>query len=136
MGLFEEDLEDSWFELESDPENALIDEMICSCETDDIEELITELREELELDPDDFSYFEESVRRRVSADGSVSKVKSKRVRSRNATRTTGMSKSELRRRAKKAARTRKRSGQKTKAANKKRAKAMKKRKQRGIQQGT
>lgn len=72
----------------------------------------------------------ESLKKRVSSDGSVRKTRSKQQRSKRATKTTGMSKAALRRRGRKAARTRTRGSQKD--AKRKRSKSMRIRKRMGL----
>lgn len=74
----------------------------------------------------------EALVKRVSSDGTVRKTLNRSIRKRRASLTTGMSKSALRIRGRKAARTRKRSAGTVRRAIKKRRKAMRKRKQFGI----
>ena len=74
----------------------------------------------------------EALVKRVSSDGSVRKTLNRAIRKRRSTLTTGMSKANLKLRARKAARTRKRSPGVVRKAIRKRRKAMRKRKQMGI----
>lgn len=96
------------------------------------EEELFELREELNLSEEELDEILESTRRTVNSQGMVRKVKSRQMRSRRAVSTTGMSKTELKRRAKKAARTRKRNPSGLRKAMKKRNKAMRKRRMMNI----
>ena len=123
-------------ELFEDWDYTLVDDLIDLCESEDVDDMLDEIQRELDLTDDEIDALEESVRRQVSADGSVKKIKSRAHRKARATKTTGMSIAALKRRAKKAARTRSRSGSGVRKANRKRAKAMKRRKQRGLKSGS
>lgn len=105
-------------------------DLLCLLELD--QEEAEELREELGLTVDEYCELLENTVRRVSSTGKVSRVATRKRRSRNATRTTGMSKSDRKRRARKAARTKKRSPGSMKRAVRKRKKALRKRKSLGI----
>lgn len=74
----------------------------------------------------------EALVKRVSSDGTVRKTLSRKIRKRRATLTTGISKADLKLRARKAARTRKRSPGVVRKSIRKRRKAMRRRKQMGI----
>ena len=80
----------------------------------------------------DESIVNEALVKRVSSTGDVRKILNKAIRSRRASLTTGLSKAELKLRARKAARTRKRTPGVVRKAIRKRRKAMRKRKQMGI----
>lgn len=80
----------------------------------------------------DESIINEALVKRVSSTGDVRKILNKAIRSRRASLTTGLSKAELKLRARKAARTRKRTPGVVRKAIRKRRKAMRKRKQMGI----
>lgn len=94
----------------------------------DMESLAEDLGESLE----EATEFFESIKRSVSSSGKITRRKSKAYRSRRATLTTGMSKSKLKQRARKAAKTKKRSPSSMKKAIKKRNKALKIRKRIGL----
>lgn len=74
----------------------------------------------------------EFIVKRVSSKGEVTRVKDKETRKRQATQTTGLSKSARRQIARKAAKTRKANPSKVHRANKIRKKTMKKRKMLGL----
>ena len=74
----------------------------------------------------------EALVRRVNSQGKITRVKSRAVRSRRATLTTGMSRAALKRRARKAARTKKRNPSSMRKALRKRKKALRRRRQFGI----
>lgn len=98
---------------------------------DSIDDLVNESGWFADLLSEELQDIDEAYKKRVSSTGKVTRVQSKKIRSRRATRTTGMSRSSLKRRAKKAAKTRKRDVGGTKRAVKKRKKAMRKRRQIG-----
>lgn len=79
---------------------------------------------------------DETRRRRVSAKGTVTRIRSREIRRRTAQKTTGMTRSALKRRARKAARTRRRNPGGQRRALRKRRRAMRRRKQMGIKSGT
>lgn len=129
---FDELIENEMDSLES-IDDYLDDFMLESFSDEEIEEI----REELgidsdQLDENDLERIEEQLRRRVTSTGNISRVQSRKVRSRRATATTGLSKSALRLRARKAAKTKKRKPGDTKKALRKRARALRKRKQLGL----
>lgn len=74
----------------------------------------------------------EALVKRVSSDGTIRKTLSRKIRKRRATLTTGISKADLKLRARRAARTRKRSPGVVRKSIRKRRKAMRRRKQMGI----
>ena len=90
------------------------------------------MKEELALTDDEYQELTEALVRRVSADGSVRKIKTRAVRQRQAGLTTGMNKSQRKLRARKAARTRKKNPAILKGALRKRKKALRRRKQMGF----
>lgn len=90
------------------------------------------MRIELELTEEDMEEIKESYVRRVTSDGTISKIKNRTTRKMQAGRTTGMSKAARSLRARKAARTRKANPASIKLANRRRTKAMRRRKQMGI----
>lgn len=118
-------------EAETDLEDQ-IDESVCDLIEDTYEDDAAALAEDFEMSLDDAKLFLEALKKRVSADGTITKVRSKEFRSRHATKTTGMSKIALKRRAKKSARSKKQSAKSVRMAVKKRAKAMRKRKSMGV----
>lgn len=99
---------------------------------DSIDDLVNESGWFADLLSEELQDIDEAYKKRVSSTGKVSRVRSKKTRSRRATRTTGMSKTALKRRAKKAAKTRRRDVGGTKKATKKRKKAMRRRRQLGV----
>jgi len=105
-------------------EDYLYEFYLASCDESELDEL----KEELGLTDEEFKqHLDEAMTKHVSSKGKVTRTRSRKQRSRSATRTTGMSKSELRRRAKKAARTRRKNPASLKKAIRKRQKAMKRR---------
>lgn len=97
------------------------------------DEELKEWAEERGMSPEDLdAYLDETLVKHVSYRGDVSKTRTLKQRRRSASRTTGLSRAQLKRRARKAAKTRKRNPAAQKKAVKKRKKAMKKRKQRGL----
>lgn len=128
----------------------VLDENVSLHEAD--EELASELDEEYgddfsELIESESGWFEdllmeevadldENQRRRVTSKGSVSRIKSRKVRRRTAQKTTGMTRSALKRRARKSARSKKRNPGGQRRALRKRGKAMRKRRQMGIKRGS
>ena len=81
---------------------------------------------------DDSEIILEALVKRVSSDGTIRKTLSRKIRNRRATLTTGMSRANLKLRARKSARTRKRSPGVVRKGLRKRRKAMRRRKQMGI----
>lgn len=81
---------------------------------------------------DDSEELMEALVKRVRSDGTVRKTLNRAILKRRASLTTGISKADLRIRARKAARTRKRSPGVVRNAIRKRRKAMRRRKQMGI----
>lgn len=114
-------------------ESSYVDEMAFMELT---EEERIEILEELDIDPSELNdiveRIEESLKRRVSSKGQVSKVRSRDIRRRRATATTGMSRTQLKRRARRAAITRKRNPGAVRKAVRKRKRAMRRRKQLNI----
>ncbi len=109
-----------------------VQEALSEAYGDDISDLVSESGWFEELLVAECEQLEEQLKRRVSSSGKVSRVRSRQVRSRQAVRTTGMSKTALKRRARKAARTRRRDVGATRRAVKKRKKAMRRRRQLGV----
>ena len=95
------------------------------------EEDIAELTEALELDEEEVALLEQIVKR-VNAAGQIRKTLSRKIRSRRASMTTGISKSRLKLRARKSARTKKKNPMIQRKALRKRKKALRKRKQYGL----
>ena len=77
----------------------------------------------------------EAMTRHINAAGTITKKKSRAIRSRRAVSTTGMSKTALKLRARKAARSKKRNPAGLKMAKRRRAKAMRRRKSMGLDKG-
>jgi len=130
-----EDLIESHDVLFDDIDSYIDDFILENIEDEELLEIIDELGINLEegdiesIDDDDFDRLQEELRRRVTARGDVSRVKSRKVRARRANQTTGISKSARRKRARKAARTRRRNPGTVRKAIKKRNRALRKRKQ-------
>lgn len=78
---------------------------------------------------------EEAIVKRVSFDGKISRMKDRKTRMRQAFQTTGLSKAERRRIARKSARTLRQRPGIVKKKNRKRGRAMKRRKSMGIKDG-
>lgn len=93
------------------------------------DEELSELREELGIDVAEMDGILEATVKRVNSRGQISRTKDRKTRKRQASRTTGLSKTQRKQRARKAARTKKRSPGKLKKAVKKRNRAMKRRRQ-------
>jgi hypothetical protein len=127
MNVFENMLEEEYDKLFEDDEEIL--DLLEDTYDEDEWPLI---KEDLELTDEDYEAITEALRKRVSSTGVVTKVKSKAVRARRATFTTGMTKTELKMRARKSAKTRKRDVSGAKISIKKRRKALRRRKQMGI----
>lgn len=109
------------------------EEMLCNealLSLDDAE--LLEIQEELDISDDEMDEIMEATQRAVNSSGAVRRVKSRAARSRSAGQTTGLSKTERKRRAIKAARTKKRNPAGLRKAMKKRNKAIKKRKMMNI----
>lgn len=98
----------------------------------DDSEYIDTLMEALGDDYDSQEALMEALVKRVNSIGNVTKMLSKKIRTRRASLTTGMSKAKLKLRGRKAARTRKRSPGTVRKAIRKRRKAMRRRKAMGI----
>tara|TARA_B100000700_G_C14991390_1_gene831522 strand:- start:1097 stop:1483 length:387 start_codon:yes stop_codon:yes gene_type:complete len=96
------------------------------------EEDIKAIKEDLGWSDEEFEEVMEDLKKRVSSTGKVKKVRSRKVRSRRAAMTTGLSKAALKRRARKSAKARKRNPSGQKRALRKRKKALRLRKQRGL----
>ena len=131
---FEEVLKEEYEELDFLSEENEIVDAECFFLLDESE--LLELQEEMGYTDEEMDILkntlEENLRRRVNSAGKVSKVRSRQVRSRRAVQTTGMSRSQLKRRARRAAITKKRNPAMMRKALKKRRKALRKRKSMGI----
>lgn len=131
---FEEVLKEEYEELDFLSEENEILDAECFFLLDESE--LLELQEELGYTDEEMDILkntlEENLRRRVNSKGKVTKVRSRQVRSRRAVQTTGMSRSQLKRRARRAAITRKRNPAIMRKALRKRRKALRKRKSLGI----
>lgn len=125
--MLEELIESELTEFDEQTETQL-DEFVLYGYEDDMEGLAEALGCNLE----EATEFYEDVRKRVTSAGDVSRVRSRSYRSRRAVATTGLSKAQLRLRARKGAKTRKRNPSSTKQAVRKRKKALKRRKSMGI----
>lgn len=124
LNLIEEELEEL-----NDIDEYLLDFVLESCDT---EEDVKQLQEMFDLTDDETSELFEQVVKRVSADGKMRKTLSRKIRSRRASATTGLSKSQLRLRARKAVRTKKKAPSTQRHALRKRRKALRRRKQYGL----
>lgn len=89
---------------------------------------LKELMEELDISQEEMDIIVENTRRAVNSAGNVRRIKTRKTRSRNAVATTGLSKTALKQRARRAARTRKKNPAGLRVALKRRKKAMRKRK--------
>lgn len=127
LDLLEQE-ENNLIELEESFINEIEEFIVNEADEEDLSVIFSESG----LTREEFDDVLESLRKRVSSTGKVTRVKSRQTRRRRATMTTGMSKSALRRRARKAARTLKRNPATARKALKKRRKALRKRKQRGL----
>jgi hypothetical protein len=125
--MFLELLEEETAALE-EVDEYLIDFLIDSCEDGDY----SSLKEALDLTDEEVQELTEQMVKRVNSQGQIRKTLSRKIRSRRASMTTGMSKSQLKIRARKATRTKKRSPMIQRKALRKRRKAMRKRKQFGL----
>jgi len=124
--MFLELLEEAYTELDE------IDDLVFEFFLNSCDGSLDKLQEELELSDEDIEVIAEQLKKRVSAKGQVTRVKSREIRKRRAVQTTGMSRAELKRRARKTTRTKKRNPSSVKRAVRKRKKAMRRRKQMGI----
>lgn len=138
-----DDLLESHEDMFESIDEMLDDLMIESFSDEEIMDIADELGIQLEsiddlesISDDDLSNLHEQMQRRVTSRGNVSRVKNKKTRSRRATSTTGMSKTALRKRARKSARTRKRKPGQVRKAIKKRNRALRKRKNMNIKSGS
>jgi cell division GTPase FtsZ len=125
--MFLELLEEETAALE-EVDEYLIDFLIDSCEDGDY----SSLKEAFDLTDEELVELTEQMVKRVNSQGQIRKTLSRKIRSRRAAMTTGMSKSQLKIRARKATRTKKRSPMIQRKALRKRRKAMRKRKQFGL----
>lgn len=90
------------------------------------------MKEELELTDEEYEAIMENFVRRVSSDGSIKKMKSRKIRKARATMTTGLSRAALKQRARKAARTKRANPGIARKALRKRRKALRRRRQMGL----
>lgn len=127
MENFDELLESELNLIEEEYDDVLLDFIEDAYEGD-----LESLSEDLEITLEEATELYEQLVKRVSSRGAVTKTKTRSVRSRRATRTTGMSRAKLKRRARLAARTRRKSPGSIKKAVRKRNKALRRRKQMGI----
>lgn len=133
-----EDLIESHSDFFEEIDSNIDDFVLESFDDDEILLIVDELG--IQLDEDDFesiseedlAKLNEELRRRVTSRGQVSRVKDRKTRSRRANQTTGISKSQRKKRARKAARTRKRNPGSVRKAIKKRNRALRKRSQMNI----
>lgn len=105
----------------------IVEFFIDSCDGD-----IESLKEAFDFSDEELVVINEQLVKHVSSKGIMTKTLSKKIRSRRAAATTGISKSQLKIRARKAARTKRRSPMIQMKALRKRRKAMRKRKQFGL----
>lgn len=124
--MFLELLEEEYEALE-EIEDYLVEFFIDSCDGD-----IESLKEVFDLSDEEVELISENLVKRVNAAGQVRKTLSRKIRSRRAAMTTGISKSQLKLRARKSARTKKRAPAIQRKALRKRRKALRKRKQFGL----
>lgn len=127
--MFLELIESETEQLNEEVDDVLVDFILESCEDEDD---VKAIKEEYDLDDETAAAILESIVKRVSADGSVRKTLNRKIRSRRATATTGMSKSQLRLRARKSVRTKKKNPKTQRVALRKRKKALRRRKQYGL----
>jgi len=93
---------------------------------------IAELKEMFSYTDEDIEELKEALVRRVSADGTVRRVKNRKTRKRRATLTTGMSRAALARRGRMSARSLKRNPGAKRRGARKRKRALRQRKLRGL----
>ena len=93
---------------------------------------VQDIAESVGMEVSELEELVEAIKKQVTSTGDISRVKDRAFRARRATLTTGMSKSDLKKRARKAKKTKKRNVGGLRKSLKKRAKAMKRRKQMGI----
>lgn len=124
--MFLERLEEEYDTL-CENDEYILDFLLESVEEEDI----AELTEALELDEEEVALLEQIVKR-VNAAGQIRKTLSRKIRSRRASMTTGISKSRLKLRARKSARTKKKNPMIARKALRKRKKALRRRKQYGL----
>lgn len=96
------------------------------------DEFVTALKEMCDVTDEEVTSILEQMVKRVNAKGEIRKTLSRKIRSRRAALTTGISKSRLKIRARKAARTKRRAPMIQRKALRKRRKALRKRKQYGL----
>lgn len=106
----------------------IVEFFIDSCEDGDY----SSLQEVFDLTDEEMQELTEQLVKRVNSKGQVRKTLSRKIRSRRAAMTTGISKSQLKIRGRKAARTKKRAPMIQRKALRKRRKALRKRKQFGL----
>mgnify|MGYP001026883560 CR=1 FL=1 len=93
---------------------------------------VKSLKEDLGLSDEEAHDLMEAMVRRVSSTGEVKRTRTRQVRSRRASITTGRSRADLKRSARKAARTRRKNPAIVKRATRKRKKAIRRRKAMGL----
>ena len=106
----------------------IIDFFLESCDDGDY----SSLKEVFDLTDEEVQELTEQMVKRVNSKGQIRKTLSRKIRSRRAAITTGVSKSQLKLRGRKAARTKKRAPMIARKALRKRKKALRKRKQYGL----
>ena len=129
--MFEKALNEGYEEIETLEEDVL-DWVAEAYETEDGIDLDALKEDFSDLSEEEFTELSEALVKHVSATGQINKRQSRAVRSRRAVSTTGMSKTALKMRARKAARSKKRNPAGLRMAKKRRIKALKRRKSMGI----
>lgn len=125
--MFLELLEEETVALE-EIDDYIIEFFLDSCDDGDY----SSLQEVFDLTDEEMQELTEQIVKRVNSQGQIRKTLSRKIRSRRAALTTGISKSQLKIRGRKAARTKKRAPMIQRKALRKRRKALRKRKQFGL----
>lgn len=127
MSLFLERLEEEENQLD-EQEDIVVEFLLNEADQEDLDAI----KLESGMADDEFEEMMESLRKRVTSKGKVSKVRDRKTRSRRAQLTTGLSKAALRRKGRKAAKTKRRNPSIARKAKKRKKRADRKRKQMGL----
>lgn len=125
--MFEKLLEDAYHDLQQDDEDVV--HFFVEYATEDDLDI---LKEAFCLDESEVEELREAFVKRVNSKGEIRKTLSRKIRARRAAMTTGISKSQLKLRARKSVRAKRRDPMGQRVALRKRRKAMRRRKQFGI----
>jgi hypothetical protein len=127
MSLFLERLEEEENQLD-EQEDIVVEFLLNEADQEDLDAI----KLESGMADDEFDEMMESLRKRVTSKGKVTKVRDRKTRKRRATLSTGLSKASLRRRARKASKTKRRNPAIQRKALKRKKRADRKRKQMGL----